>query len=117
MSPFGKKIVIIGSGLAAYELADFLDERGKRVTLVETRKSLPSGIPPMPIMSEFFLDRLILKGVPMLTGVKYEGITDKGLMITDRQQWLRTIGGGHYSYCWRSAAKKRASQSTKGQSS
>ena len=27
----------------------------------------------------------------MLVGVKYENITDKGLVITDKQQWFRTI--------------------------
>ena len=91
ISPFGKQTLIIGSGFEAYEMAHFLIERGKNVTIVDTRESFPSGMPPMYVLADFFLDRLTFKNVPMLTEVEYEEITNRGLVINDKQGWLRTI--------------------------
>ena len=46
---------------------------------------------PMPVFRELLLDRLSQMGVTMLTNVKYEEVTDKGLVITNKEGQSQTI--------------------------
>jgi 2,4-dienoyl-CoA reductase (NADPH2) len=78
--PLGKKVVIIGGQLQGCELAEFLIKRGRKVTIVDTADTLGEGL-----AEEFktkFFEWLEKKGATTITGVKYEEITDKGLIIT-----------------------------------
>lgn len=90
-APFGKRVVVIGKGLPGIEMAYFLVERGKKVTIVDTREDLQFGEPPMPILRQFMEDRLAKNGTIMVTAASYEWITDKGLTIINRQGQLQTI--------------------------
>lgn len=85
--PFGKKVIVIGNALPGCEMADFLAETGKKVTLIELPESITAGVMPKPMdtLRQFFLDRLVQKGATVLTGVKYEQITNKGLVITNKE--------------------------------
>jgi 2,4-dienoyl-CoA reductase (NADPH2) len=81
--PIGKHIVIIGGAIQALQLAVFLVKRGRKVTVVDAAEKMGDGL------VEFYKMRLFWwleqKGVPLLSGVKYEEITDKGLTITTQE--------------------------------
>jgi 2,4-dienoyl-CoA reductase (NADPH2) len=81
--PLGKKVVIIGSDMPGCELAEFLIKRGRKVAIVETAEQLGGGSTEMAVVH--ILGWLEKKGAVVLTGVKYEEITDKGLTITTRE--------------------------------
>jgi len=91
--PLGRKIVVLGGGLAGLEIADYLVEKGKEVTILETGDSVKGGERPMYLFMEYYFYKLTLKGVSMLTNVKYEQITDKGLVIEEKDGKSRFIGG------------------------
>jgi 2,4-dienoyl-CoA reductase (NADPH2) len=87
--PVGKNVVIIGGGLHGCELAEFLVKRGRKVTIVESSDVLGDKVPERKKHSLFrWLNK---KGVVMMAGVKYEEITDKGLIITTREGERKTL--------------------------
>ena len=87
--PLGKRVVIIGGDLVGCELAEFLAERGKTVTVLESGKSMA---PEMAIPLKWrLMDQLRQMGVAMLTRVKYEEITPDGVVITDKEGKRQTI--------------------------
>ena len=87
--PIGKNIVIIGGAIQALQLAAFLVKRGRKVTVVDTAEQMGDGL------VEFYKLRLFWwleqKGVPLLSGVKFQAITDKGLTITTREGEKKTL--------------------------
>jgi 2,4-dienoyl-CoA reductase (NADPH2) len=87
--PIGKRVVIIGGGIQALQLAAFLVKRGRKVTVVDTAEKMGEGL------VEFYKMRLFWwleqKGVPLLSGVKYEEITDKGLTIVTKEGEKRIL--------------------------
>jgi 2,4-dienoyl-CoA reductase (NADPH2) len=81
--PIGRNIVIIGGAIQALQLAVFLVKRGRKVTVVDTAEKMGDGLVEFYKMRLFWwLER---KGVSLLSGVKYEEITDKGLTITTKE--------------------------------
>ncbi len=85
--PLGKRVVIIGGGIQGCELAEFLIKRGRKVTIVDTAEELGEGL-------EF--DKLLLPGwlakkATVMTEVKYEEITDKGLTIITKEGKRQSI--------------------------
>jgi 2,4-dienoyl-CoA reductase (NADPH2) len=87
--PVGKKVVIIGGGLQGCELAEFLVKRGRKVTIVEAAETMGEGVPERKRHPLFRW--LKNKGVEMMSGVKYEEITEKGLTIVTKEGERRTI--------------------------
>lgn len=88
---FGKKVVVMGAGLAGCELADFLMERGKRVSIVTEQESMADGLGTMPVLKQYFLEKLSASGCTMLSGAKYERITKEGLVIITKEGQSRTL--------------------------
>jgi 2,4-dienoyl-CoA reductase (NADPH2) len=88
--PVGKNVVVMGGDIQGCEAAEFLIKRGRKVTIVETGESIGEGLLVKQI-KPFLLDWLDKKGTTMLTGVKYEEITDKGLVITTKDGKKQTI--------------------------
>jgi 2,4-dienoyl-CoA reductase (NADPH2) len=88
--PIGKKVVIIGGGLHGGELAEFLVKAGREVTMVDRADTLQDARMPM-VLRVRLSNWLSRHGVTMLTGVKYEGITAKGLTVTTKEGQQRTI--------------------------
>ncbi len=80
----GKQVVIIGGELVACDVAEFLAERGKKVTMMRRGLKMVTKVTQSELRKEL-LDRLAAKGVNMLTGVKYREITDRGLTYKDSQ--------------------------------
>lgn len=86
--PLGKNVVIIGGEIQGCELAEFLLKRGRKVTIVHIGETLGDGLPEA---NKFhYVEWLTKKGV-VITGVKYEEINEKGLVITTREGERQTI--------------------------
>ena len=87
--PIGKRVVIVGGAIHGCETAEFLIKRGRQVTIVHTDKTLGEGIPVEDQMRFFpWLDK---KGIARYTEVKYEEVTEKGLVITTREGEKKTL--------------------------
>ena len=77
----GEKVVIIGGGEVGSELAWFLAEKGKKVTIVEMLFGVAMD---MNLFSRFYLlNKLDELGVEVLTITTAEEITDKGVATVD----------------------------------
>ena len=85
----GERVVIIGGELVGCETAEFLAEKGKEVTV--TRRGSEMAIRVGPSLRPLLLKRLADKGVKLLPGVKYEGITSRGLALTTKEGLRKTI--------------------------
>jgi NADPH-dependent 2,4-dienoyl-CoA reductase/sulfur reductase-like enzyme len=81
--PIGQRVVILGGTLHGCQLAEFLVKRGREVTVVETSETLADGMPEL--IRPYLLSWLRKKGVTLITGAKYEEITDKGLAIVTKE--------------------------------
>jgi NADPH-dependent 2,4-dienoyl-CoA reductase/sulfur reductase-like enzyme len=79
--PLGKRVAIIGGDMVACELAKFLVERGREVTILESSTDMAIE---MAIGRRWnFLPRLREAGVAILKNVDFEEITPHGVNITD----------------------------------
>ena len=87
--PLGKRVVIIGGAIHGCELAEFLVKRGRKVTIVDTGAEIGEGM--IPERKNRLLWWFRHKGVPILTGIKYEAITAEGLTIITREGERQTI--------------------------
>ena len=87
--PVGKRVVIIGGGIAGCELAEFLVKRGRKVVIVDTADSLGEGMIHHLKLQLFWWFRK--KGVVMLPGVQPEEITDGGLKVLRKEGYRQTI--------------------------
>jgi len=75
----GDKVAILGGNMLGCEIADYLSERGKEVTVVEMSQELAMdlGVCRRPLL----LERLTKGGVEMLTSSTVKAITDDGLIV------------------------------------
>jgi pyruvate/2-oxoglutarate dehydrogenase complex dihydrolipoamide dehydrogenase (E3) component len=87
--PGGKKIVVIGGSYYGLEVAELLVRRGKKVTIVEERNYMGENM--HGYKREPLLHWLEEKGATLMTGVKYEKVTEKGLVVTNREGQRQTI--------------------------
>jgi len=85
----GNRVVVIGGELVGCETADYLAGKGKTVTVMRRGAEMAAGVNQQA--RENLLSRLEKNKVTMLTGVKYEEITDRGVVITDNRGQRRTI--------------------------
>ena len=83
--PVGKKVIIIGGGIQGVELAEFLLKRGRKVTITETSDAVEWGAELAGPTKERLLAWLAEQGCTLLSGVKYEEITAKGLTLTTKE--------------------------------
>jgi 2,4-dienoyl-CoA reductase (NADPH2) len=77
--PLGRNVAIVGGDLAAVELAEFLAERGRRISVLESS----DGIAPEVGLKRRaeHMDRLDRLGVSVNTGVTIERIAREGVLI------------------------------------
>jgi len=85
----GDRVLVIGGELVGCETANYLAQKGKIVTIVRRGPSIAARVNPQA--RDNLLARLIKNGVTMLTGVRYEEITDRGLVITDKEGQRQNI--------------------------
>jgi len=77
----GERVAIIGGGEVGCELAWFLAEQGRKVTIIEMQNAVASG---MNLFSRFYLlNKLDGLGVEIAVGTTAEEITDKGVAVVD----------------------------------
>ncbi len=76
----GATVAVIGGGIVGCETAEFLADRGKKVTIIEVLDNLAIGMERTH--RQFLLDRLELRGVTVLTRTRVEAVQDEGLMVT-----------------------------------
>jgi 2,4-dienoyl-CoA reductase (NADPH2) len=88
--PVGKRVVILGGGLHGCELTEFLVKRGRKVTMMDTAETLEDKR-IAGVNNRHFFEWTEKKGVTLLTGVTYEGITGKGITIITREGNRQTI--------------------------
>jgi len=81
--PVGKQVVIIGGGLVGVELADFLAERGRNVTVLEHGPKLAVEM-ALPRRWRALYE-LRERNVGMLTGVQVHEITDQGVVYSQAE--------------------------------
>jgi 2,4-dienoyl-CoA reductase (NADPH2) len=77
--PVGRRVVIVGGDLAAVELAEFLAERRRRVTLLATGAEIASEV-GLKRRTEH-MDRLDRLGVVTHTGAQVERISEGGVWL------------------------------------
>ncbi|GAB3279612.1 FAD-dependent oxidoreductase [Parahaliea aestuarii] len=70
--PFGKRVCIVGSDLAAVELAEFIVRRGRQVSLLSERIELATEVGPKRRQEQMV--RLDRPGVVLITGIRVERI-------------------------------------------
>ena len=87
--PIGKRVVIIGGGIAACQLAEFLVKRGRRVTIVDAAENLGEGMVPERKNRLFSWFRK--KGVAIFTGVTYGKVSVKEFTFTTKDGQGRTV--------------------------
>lgn len=81
----GKTIVVIGGGLIGCEIALWLSEKDKEVTIVETLPELMRSGIPVPHMNRIMLlDLLAANKVNIVTNASLQEITDEGIIIVDK---------------------------------
>ncbi|OPY79382.1 MAG: NADH oxidase [Syntrophorhabdus sp. PtaU1.Bin058] len=87
--PVGKKVLVIGGAIHGCQLAEFLVKRGKQVTIVDESEKLGEGLlseDPVRLFPWFEQKKVV-----MMTGVRYEKITDRGLVVTTREGKTETL--------------------------
>ncbi|MDO8490940.1 MAG: FAD-dependent oxidoreductase, partial [Dehalococcoidia bacterium] len=85
----GERVVVIGGELVGCETAEYLAEKGRKVTVTRRGPEMATGVGPM--LRSFFLDRLEKLGVTLLTGVTYNEVVDGGLVVSTSDGKTRTI--------------------------
>jgi 2,4-dienoyl-CoA reductase (NADPH2) len=89
--PLGKKVIIIGGHIQGAQLAGFLAQRGRDVTIIDEDKAenLGLGLPQYVIERVIYYNQA--HGVKAIMGAKYEEINDEGMVITTAFGLRRTI--------------------------
>ncbi len=78
----GKEVVVVGGGLVGCELALWLVDQGKKVTIVEIQSKLLSVNGPLCHANSEMLEKLIpYKGIDVLTNAKVLKTTEKGALL------------------------------------
>ena len=85
----GNRVVVIGGEMVGCETAEFLAEKGKRVTV--TRRGPEMALRIGLSLRPFFLDRLVEKGVTLLAAISYNKVTPGGLVVTTKEGERKTI--------------------------
>jgi len=79
----------MGGDLVGCQMAEFLVERGRKVTILESQPGLAAD---MSIPSRWrVMAALRHSGVNMITEVKYEEITEEGVIITTKEGERQTM--------------------------
>jgi len=79
----GKKVLIVGAGGIGAEVADYLSENGKKVTLIEMREGIALDL--VGHLQHFLNTRLKAKGVQILTSTKALRFEKESLWVEDSE--------------------------------
>jgi 2,4-dienoyl-CoA reductase-like NADH-dependent reductase (Old Yellow Enzyme family)/thioredoxin reductase len=80
----GDRVVVAGGGSVGCEVAEYLSQDGRAVTIIEMLDDVATD---MPYSAKFWLlETLSKRGVKILTGHKIEEITAEGVQTLDKNQ-------------------------------
>jgi 2,4-dienoyl-CoA reductase-like NADH-dependent reductase (Old Yellow Enzyme family)/thioredoxin reductase len=85
----GERVVIIGGGLVGCELAEYLTENGKKVTVTNILNEMGQGMGPG--LRGPLLERLVKMGVELLVSVTYDHFGRDGVVLVTKEGIRRTI--------------------------
>ena len=85
----GNRVIVLGGEMVGCEAAEFLAEKGKKVTV--TRRSPEMALGVGHNLRAFFLGRLSEKGVTLLPEIRYNEVTPGGLVVTTKEGEKKTI--------------------------
>jgi len=108
----GKKVLVIGGGGIGTEVADYLSEKGKEVTLVEMREGIALDL--VGHLQYFLNKRLREKGVRILTSTKATRFEKQGVWVEDPQGTKKLEGLDSIVIALGSAPNDELLQSLKG---
>ena len=91
--PLGERIVIIGGELVGIELAEFLHERGRHVTIIDEAPRFGKGLPLVRRMR--ILAELAEHGVTMQPGASAIAISEKQVSFTDAKGEAQSVAADH----------------------
>ena len=86
----GRRVVIVGGGLAAIQLAEYLSARGRFVTVLESGRTIAPEV-GLKRRTEH-MDRLDRLGVPLHVRTEVHRITDTGVVFTPHGGTSRELG-------------------------
>ena len=90
--PTGKKIVVIGGGRAGCEIALWLAQQGKKVTIAEKLDELMMAGSPIPWMNRvMLLDLLRFHKVTVMTKVSLSEVLDEGAVLISKDFRKETL--------------------------
>ena len=75
----GKNILVVGGGMIGCEVAEFLEQQGKKVTIIEMLDRIAQDIGPTTAW--VVRRRIKEKGIAIFTGTKLVGIDDDGITV------------------------------------
>jgi pyruvate/2-oxoglutarate dehydrogenase complex dihydrolipoamide dehydrogenase (E3) component len=75
----GKNILVVGGGMVGCEVAEFLEQQGKKVTIVEMLDRIAKDIGPTTAW--VVRRRIKEKGITISSGTKLVGIDDDGITV------------------------------------
>lgn len=87
--PVGERVVIIGGELVGLELAEFLHERGRRVTVVDEAEQFGRGL--SPARRSVMLDEMPLAGIELYPGASAIRIEAEMVRFTGREGEARAL--------------------------
>jgi 2,4-dienoyl-CoA reductase-like NADH-dependent reductase (Old Yellow Enzyme family)/thioredoxin reductase len=85
----GKRVVIVGGGLVGCELAEYLVENGKNVTITNLLDEMGQGVGAG--LRGPLLERLVEMKVELLAGVKYEYFCSDGVVLKTKDGQQKII--------------------------
>jgi len=85
----GKRVVVVGGELVGCEVAEYLAERGRFVTVTRRGPEMATSIGPS--LRQFFRERLQKKGVVLMPGVTYLEARPGGLIVRDKDGETRVL--------------------------
>lgn len=83
--PVGNNVVIVGGGATACEVGEFLEAKGKRVTILEMQPVIGADIGPKNRW--VIIDRMAQARIRMEAGATVTGITKKGVTIVRKGKY------------------------------
>ncbi len=88
--PLGQRVLVVGGGGVGAEVADFLSEKGKKVTLVEMREAIALDL--VGHLQHYLNLRLRNKEVQVLTSTKALRFEEDGLWVEDPKGTRKLTG-------------------------
>jgi len=88
--PVGRNVVIIGGGIHGCQTAEFLVKRGRKVTILEGGSIIGEGLLKHQLRQQL-LDWLEKKNTIIMSDVKFEEITEEGIIISTGESERQTV--------------------------